>query len=98
MEKLNEYEYAPDDDGDMTLMRKDELPEEDNDTELFSEDTIYALRQQYELKNYREQEYIRMKREKYIYEDDDAEMAELDLEIPDAPEDDEEEQVEMESI
>lgn len=79
-------------------MKNEEQSEEDNDDAFFNESSIYALRQHYEIKKHMEQEYDRMRQKTYVYEDDDAEMAELEFDMPEAPGEEEEEQVEMESI
>ncbi|MBP3309584.1 MAG: hypothetical protein J6L05_02080 [Ruminococcus sp.] len=98
VEELNEYEFTTDENGNRILIKNEEQSEEDNDDAFFNESSIYALRQHYEIKKHMEQEYDRMRQKTYVYEDDDAEMSELEFDIPEAPEEEEEEQVEMESI
>ena len=98
VEELNEYEFTTDENGNRVLIKNEEHSEEDNDDAFFNESSIYALRQHYEIKKHMEQEYDRMRQKTYVYEDDDAEMSELEFDILEAPEEEEEEQVEMDSI
>lgn len=98
VEELNEYEFTTDENGNRILIKNEEQSEEDNDDAFFNESSIYALRQHYEIKKHMEQEYDRMRQKTYVYEDDDAEMSELEFDILEAPEEEEEEQVEMDSI
>lgn len=75
VEKLNDYEYVYDDDGSGAFVRNDEISDdEDMGENHMSELAVYALQEEYEIKKIREQEYVRMKRQSYVYEDDDAEM------------------------
>ncbi len=75
VERLNDYEYVYDEDGSGTFIRNDEFfNDEDIRENDISELAVYALQEEYEIKKIREQEYINMKRQSYVYEDDDAEM------------------------
>lgn len=75
VEHLNGYEYEYNDNGEGKFVRNDEISDDDcMGEDYISELAVYALQEKYEVRKIREQEYISMKRQSYVYEDDDAEM------------------------
>lgn len=75
VERLKDYEYVYDDNGEGGFVRSDEFSDNDDQKEnSISELAVYGLQEEFEIKKIREQEYIRMKRQSYVYDDDDAEM------------------------